>query len=243
MFIRKLDAIDSTNTYLRRVCAAGESENWMVITAEHQSRGRGQPDSAWHSEKGKNLLFSVLIKELDLPAKDQFGISCAVSLAIHRALSAYTLPELRVKWPNDIMSGSRKLGGILIENSVMGSTISQSIVGIGLNVNQLEFPVKLSSAVSMRSLVHEEVDRQELLLAILHRLQEQFAHLRQGGWEQLRRDYESLLYKLNEAQLFRDVQGVNFTGRITGITEQGLLQVEREDGNVTTFRFKEIAYL
>lgn len=243
MFIRKLDAIDSTNTYLKQISASGDSENWMVVTAEYQTLGRGQQNSLWHSEKGKNLLFSVLINDLDLPAKDQFGISCAVSLAIHSALSAYGLPGLRVKWPNDIMSGSGKLGGILIENSVLGSRIGQSIVGIGLNVNQLEFPEQLGMAVSMRSLVDGEVDRQELLFAILSRMQEQFTRLKLGEWEQIKRDYESLLYRAFELHKFRDVMGAHFIGRITGITEEGLLLVEREDGSLSPFRFKEIAYV
>ncbi len=140
MYLYKLDAIPSTNSYLKDLVKNEVLESFTVVSAEFQTKGRGQMETVWYSSEGSNLLFSILIKFQRVLAADQFFLNCAVSLAVLEALKPYKLPELRVKWPNDIMADNRKLGGILIENSILSGQIRYAIVGIGLNVNEEKFP-------------------------------------------------------------------------------------------------------
>ena len=117
MRLVKLDAIDSTNDFLKDLVRQQNVENFTVVTAENQTKGKGQMGAVWNSEIGKNLIMSVLIKDFLFNSKDVFNLNIAVSLAVIKSLERLEIPNLSIKWPNDIMSGDKKIGGILIENS------------------------------------------------------------------------------------------------------------------------------
>lgn len=218
-------------------------EKWTVVTADYQTEGRGQKGAVWQSERGKNLICSILVKLDHFKARDQFLLNCAVSTGILNVLHGYKLPKLKIKWPNDIMSVSKKLGGILIENTLMNDTINHSIIGIGINVNQLDFSDDLPLAVSMKQLINRDLDRDVLLHEIIESIQHQFELIFSGKFELLLRAYDQNLYRKDAAHMFQDLQGKMFMGIIKGVDQEGMLLVENEDEVINTYNFKEITYL
>jgi len=234
-----LPACGSTNNeLLERTTHSNVAEGTVVITA-HQSAGRGQRGNTWEAQPAQNLTFSVLLKPAFLPAARQFELNMAVALACHRLLSAYFPGKAALKWPNDLYCGDQKMGGILIENTVKGTLLAQSVVGIGLNVNQTEF--SHPRAVSMRNAVRQEFELEEVLHELLAHLEATYLQLRAGHTDGLRQEYLSALYALGRPKLFRVGEAVQ-EGVIRGVDASGRLVVEME-GQLHTFGFKEIAFV
>jgi BirA family biotin operon repressor/biotin-[acetyl-CoA-carboxylase] ligase len=243
MYLFKLNATDSTNSYLRQLSKNKELGKWSVVTADYQTQGRGQKGAVWHSDNGKNLICSILLKLDDFNAEDQFMLNCAVSVGIHHYLKRYNLPKLRVKWPNDIMSVSKKLGGILIENTLVSNKINQCIIGIGININQEKFPDDLPMAVSIKQLTAYDTPRDIFLQDLLNSIQNKFELIFEKQYEELWVQYQSLLYRKDKAHMFKNNKGEQFMGVIRGVTKQGTLQIEREDSSMDAYNFKEVSYL
>ncbi|MCF6298034.1 MAG: biotin--[acetyl-CoA-carboxylase] ligase [Flavobacteriaceae bacterium] len=243
MFLVKLNATNSTSTYLRQLVKNNDMNNWTVVTAEFQTLGRGQMQTKWISDKCKNLICSILIKFDDLKIEDQFYLNCAISLGIFNALQNYNLPQFKIKWPNDIMSASRKLGGILIENSLKNDKIYQTIVGIGLNINQDDFPSTLPKAISMKQILKQEFDRNKILIQIVNSIKLQVNLLNQGKFELLYQNYIKILFKKDQVQMFEDNRQQKFMGKIIGVSKQGLLCIMLENEQIKKYNFKEIKYL
>ncbi len=239
----KLDATNSTNSYLKELVRQGAPGNWTVVSTRKQMQGRGQQGAVWFSDRGKNLTFSILIKEIGLKASDQFLLNCAVSQGIFRAMKAFDIPRLKVKWPNDIMSGSSKLAGILIENSLVSDRITHSIVGIGLNVNQEEFPSYLPDAVSMKQRTQNHYDLNAILKTLVDCIKAEIGLIETGQYETLRTNYTEHMYRRNAPHMFRVPTGQPFLAEITGTTDKGLLVLRKEDGSQAFYSFKEIEYL
>ena len=242
MKLVKLNAINSTNTYLKQLSKDDDISNWTIVTAEFQTVGRGQVESKWESEIGKNLICSLLIKFESLEVKDQFYLNCAISIGIYNALKKYKLPQLKIKWPNDIMSENKKLGGILIENSLKISKIYKSVVGIGINVNQDRFSKHLPMAISMKQIFNNDFDREIILKEIVSSIKKQIKLLNQFNFALLHKKYEEVLYKINSPQMFES-NNQKFLGQITGVTNQGKLKVKLDNNIIKQFAFKEIKYL
>ena len=145
-----IDETDSTNRWLRAYMQAPRplvpegsypesGEQAVVVVAEYQTAGKGCGENSWESERGKNLTFSVLLHPTEISANCQFRISEAVSVVLCETIERFGVQKTSIKWPNDIYVGDRKICGILIENMLWGRIIDESIVGIGLNVNQKAF--------------------------------------------------------------------------------------------------------
>ena len=243
MYLFKLYATDSTNSYLKEMSKNKDLGKWTVVSADFQSQGRGQKGAVWQSDKGKNLICSILVRYDDFDAEDQFMINCAVSVGIYHYLSRYSLPKLAVKWPNDIMSVSKKLGGILIENTISANKISQSIVGIGININQVNFPADLPLAVSIKNITKTETPRDVFLQDLLNAIQNKFELIFEKKYDELWNQYEACLYRKNKPHMFENDQGEQFMGIIRGVTRQGMLQIERDDESIETYDFKEVIYM
>jgi BirA family biotin operon repressor/biotin-[acetyl-CoA-carboxylase] ligase len=243
MKVVKLDAINSTNNYLKMVSKDVKTVNWTVVTAEHQTLGRGQMDTIWDSEKGKNLVCSILIQFKTLKSLDQFYLNCAVSLGIYGALDKYDIPNLKVKWPNDIMSGSKKVCGILIENTLVNDRISNTVIGIGLNVNQENFSNDLPKAISMKQILGIHFNRDEILESLVACIQEQIEFLQQKDFKLLHANYEKVLFQHGEIHVFENKQQKKFMGKILGVTDKGCLLVEQENDVINEYNFKEIIFL
>lgn len=243
MYLFKLDAIDSTNSFLRQMSKNKDLGKWTAVTANFQSQGRGQKNAVWHSESGKNLICSILLQLEGVKAEDQFLINCAVSLGIYQYLQRYHLPKLSIKWPNDIMSVSKKLGGILIENTLSGDKITNCIIGIGINLNQDNFPKDLPMAVSIKQLTGQLVDRDVFLQDLLNSIQNKFELVFDKKYEALRTAYEETLYRKDKAHMYQEASGKKIMGVIRGVSEEGQLLLEQENDTIKRYNFKEIVYL
>lgn len=243
MDIVKLDAISSTNLILKEYIKEKKAKHQTVITAEYQTKGRGQMHTQWESEHSKNLLFSMFLVFDNYLISDQFYLTCAVSLGIYKVISRYKIKGLSVKWPNDIMAGDQKIAGILIENTLVQDHIKNAIIGVGLNVNQVLFPNYVPNAVSMKNLSGQEFDREILLKELLDSIVFYIDKLNAKEYSFLKHTYEEVMYKKGETILFEDLKGKTFPAKILGVSRQGKLLLEEEDIHLKLYDFKEIKFL
>lgn len=242
MRIIKLDAIDSTNTYLKNMAVIGGIEDGLAVVAKLQTNGRGQMGTTWNSQEAKNLTFSVFKDVSFVEAFQHFYISMAVSLAVYEGLNSLGLKKIKVKWPNDILSDNRKIAGILIENVIKLNVITASVIGIGLNVNQTDFS-DLPSATSLLLLSGKVHDLDEVLNSILKQIEIHFSYLKNKQFKLLKSTYESHLFRKNKPSTFKNAEGVVFSGYITGISDLGQLLVKVEDNVIKSFDFKEVSLM
>ncbi|MCG2462132.1 biotin--[acetyl-CoA-carboxylase] ligase [Flavobacteriaceae bacterium F89] len=242
MQIIKLNATESTNAYLKKLALVEEMEDFAVVVAQKQWMGRGQMGTKWEAEPGKNLTFSVLKKKLGLSAKNQFWLNMGVSLAVIDALNQLNVPDLSIKWPNDILSGHFKIGGILIENILSGAMIQSSIIGIGINVNQLEFG-DLPRASSLKLLLGRSFVLDELLHSIMGHLRTNLALVSQSKGNILLSSYENVMFRRNKPSTFRDARGQLIMGFIKGVSADGKLLVLLEDDVLKEYDLKELQLL
>ncbi|MEL6919130.1 MAG: biotin--[acetyl-CoA-carboxylase] ligase [Bacteroidota bacterium] len=242
MQIIKLDATDSTNLYLKKLMASHTLEDYTVVTAKKQLKGRGQMGTIWQSEKDKNLTFSVLKKYNDVHITHRFFLNICVSLAIYDSLKYFHVPDIRIKWPNDIMSGSSKICGILIENILNGQNIQASIIGVGLNVNQTEFK-GLNGVSSLKLLLGGHFNLEEVLHKILDNLKQYFSLSNEKPWEYFSNSYQRLLFRKDKPSTFKNKSGELFMGFIKGVSPEGKLLVNLEDMVLKEFDLKEIQLL
>lgn len=234
--IKWADELDSTNSELLRHISS--YDNLSVLAARRQTSGRGQRGNSWLSEPGANLTFSILLKPSSLAARDYMSITFLVAAAVRDYLVSEGIPA-RVKWPNDIYCGKRKICGMLIENGLEGSSIAYSVIGIGLNLNQVCFPESIPNPTSMRLLTGREFSPEETLEKLLSFIDVRtLAHA-----EKLRENYLRGLFQKDTACLYRDIaSGEEFTGIIRDVQDDGLLVMERE-GKRHLYSFKEISYI
>lgn len=241
----RLDEVDSTNRWLRE--NAADEAATMVCVADFQTAGRGCGTNSWESERGKNLLFSLLIRPEGIEARRQFQISMATALAVSDAMGDFGIKNIRVKWPNDIYWNDRKLCGMLIENRLSSTAIRDSIIGIGLNVNQTEFhfpqaadydPMTSPNPVSMRQILGHDIDREMVLRSIV-------GHLKICACmtDYTRMRYNALLYwRDGQQHRFRDGEGY-FQAEVLEVDELGKLLLKKDDGQVVSYAFKEIQFI
>ncbi len=241
MKLIKLDAIDSTNEFLKGLSSNQVLENFTVVTAETQTKGKGQMGSIWNSEPSKNLIMSVLIKDFVTDINQIFEINIAVSVSVIQVLDTLNIPELSIKWPNDIMSYNKKIGGILIENSIKSDGSINSIVGLGLNVNQMNFE-NLPNASSLAIICNTTFDKEEILLNIIEKL-EQNVQLWSQNSDSFWSEYTNTLFKKGVPMPFSDENQQNFMGIIQGISPIGKLKILLENDSVSEFDIKEIQML
>lgn len=241
IYIKRLDVVDSTNRYVR-----DEADNLWVpgkdivaVTVVHQTAGRGQRGNAWQSQSGKNLLLSILLRPgCALEVSGQFLLSQAVALSIHSAMKCYGI-ETRLKWPNDVYAGDRKLAGILVELDYSGAFVEQAIVGIGLNVNQTEFPPMDRVPVSMKMLLGRDIPVEDVLRDVLCLFNHYYNELLWGNKKAISAEYRELLLGLGEQREFID-SGGSFTATIEGVEPCGRLLLRRSDGSLSRYCFKEV---
>ncbi|MFY8213305.1 MAG: biotin--[acetyl-CoA-carboxylase] ligase [Flavobacterium sp.] len=233
----KLNAIDSTNTFLKANKSIAELPNYTVVTAEFQTEGRGQHGAKWTSESGKNLIASVLVHDFYQKNVPDFELVIAVSVAIQEVLHTLNVPGLSIKWPNDIMSGNYKIGGILLENLHKSKHQVHTIIGLGLNVNQLHFD-GIPTAGSLALVCKREFDRQALLEQLVNHLQHTLSN-----WEtrrnQVKEVYEKSLFCKGKIANFKSSNG-SFEGTIVGVNEQGKLIVQQLGCAEMAYDLKEI---
>ena len=242
MEIIKLNATNSTNTYLKNLLKEKQVKDLSCIWALSQTQGRGQQGAKWISEPGKNLTFSILKKFENLSSEYHFLLNMEVSLAIFRALKKLYIPDLAVKWANDILSSKKKICGILIENTLHKEQISASIIGIGLNVNQVFFN-DLPNVSSLQKIMGHPFDLEEVLLLICQELEVSLKSLSPTRFETMLDEYHTHLFRKDKPSTFEYPNGERFMGYIRGVSHNGQLQVEQEDALMSSFSLKEIKLL
>lgn len=242
MNIIKLDAIPSTNDFLKEKLSKQYLENLTVVVAENQTDGKGQMGSVWEVESGKNLTFSVLVRDLLLEVQSVFHLNVAVAVSIAEALKMFSIPGLAIKWPNDILAENRKIGGILIENILKSDGEILSIVGIGLNINQTNFK-DLPKAGSLFSITEKVFDKEAILAAVLEKLKLNLALLQGEEYEKFWKVYKAMLFRKGVPSSFEDVNGIRFMGIIQGVNCNGKLEVLLENDSIAEYGIKEVTLL
>lgn len=242
MRIIKLNAIDSTNSYMRRLSSEENLEDYTIVMAKHQTQGRGQMGTVWSSENSKNLMFSVFKDTSKFNLEYPFLISMVTSLAILRTLQSFSITKLSIKWPNDILSEDKKICGILIENVIKQNSLSNTIIGIGLNVNQTEFN-NLPKASSLKLITGSIFDLEEVLFETIKNLKHYFRILKRADYSTLKMDYETYLFRKDKPSTFKDSEGFIFSGYIKNVTLFGNLQVLLEDDIIKEFDLKDITLM
>ena len=237
-----LTEVDSTNNFLKQALANSTPlTEGTVIMAESQYAGRGQQQNKWHSEPGKNLTFSLLLKPSFLPVNQQFNLTLAISVGIINALGNVLGTGVKIKWPNDIYFNDGKLGGVLIENMVQGQQIKNSVIGIGINVNQIDFAPEVPNPVSVKQILQKDYELKLLLSELCACIEAAYLMLKAGNIEQLKAFFKQNLYWIDELKPFKTADGI-FNGIIKDVTPTGQLAVSA--GNeLRLYNFKEIEFL
>ena len=213
-----------------------------VVWADFQTAGRGQRGHEWHSRKGENLTFSVVLEPSFVPIVEQFSVSEVVALSLVDMLAEYGV-EAKIKWTNDIYVGDKKLVGILIEHSLASSALRRTIVGVGINVNQTEFDASLPNPASMAQLLGKELNAEQVLVCFLDHLQRNYEILRGGGAEALHSRYNESLYRKNEYHTYALPGGEKFSAKIVGVAPSGALRLEDKTGKTKDYLFKEVEFI
>jgi len=242
MSIIKLSAIDSTNDFLKDLSRNQSVDNFTAVVAQKQTNGKGQMGATWQSEEGKNLIMSILIKDVLQNSDEIFHLNVAVALSILQVLEDFNIPKLSVKWPNDIMSDHKKICGILIENSFKSDTKIESVVGIGLNVNQRKFD-DLPKASSMAVVAENEFDLDLILNKIIFQIKKNCSWILSNQSDKLWQEYHKHLFKINVPMAFEDANHNKFMGIIKGVSTDGRLQVLLDDNSVKNFGIREFQIL
>ncbi len=233
MTIIKLDAIDSTSSYLSALWRQGLFAPPVAVYTSNQSAGRGRRGDAWQSEPYKNLTISFLLDYCSKDATQSFALIMQTSLVVMRLLGQMGVPNLAIKWPNDIMSGSKKICGILVERAILGSQSSPFVVGVGINVNQQDFET-LTHATSVRLKTNETHDIDALARRLSTSLEESMGgqiELEPLAYVALLNQFEEVLYRKGDYCKVSVNRADYQTVRIIGVTSEGRLRVQDTDGH------------
>lgn len=240
--ILQVDSVESTNSVLSEMSKEQVLESGFVLWADEQCSGRGQMGTAWQSEPGKNLTFSIFIRWKDFPVEEQFLFQQMISLSLVYILESYGIRDLKVKWPNDIYHKDSKIAGILVENSLSGFKIDSGIIGIGLNVNQLEFNIPGKRICSMKMILNEDINRTELIQKIASDLLFKSRNILKNK-EVYQSSYLEQLYHGEGLHWYMDHKKNRFRASIAGIDSNGKLILQKEDGAQASYGLKELSFL
>lgn len=239
MHLIKLNATSSTNDFLKQLAVSQPLSNFTVVWADVQTNGRGQMGAEWVTEASKNLTFSVLLNDLVVKVEDLFTLNVMIANAVLEALKVYNLTNIWVKWPNDILSYNKKIAGILVENNIKADGSIQSIVGIGINLNQTNFDLfpQGSSVFKQYQIV---LDKEDLLTKIVGFLD---VALKNFDKEKAWGFFHENLFRKDMVSTFEDVDGKLFSGIIKKVNHHGQLEVQLENDDLQCFNLKQIKLL
>jgi len=242
-----LSKVNSTNSYAIQQIENNALSHGDVIFTLNQESGKGQGDNIWESESGSNLHVSIILSPKMIDASEQFVLTQLISLAIVNLINSYLSnitvnQQLKIKWPNDIYVGDKKIAGILFQNFIKGNKIEYSIVGIGINVNQKEFFSSAPNPISIIHFINKATDVNQLLDELLLNVGAYYEkYTFENKFSELKLEYLKNLYKYNNWTTYSDSEGV-FKGKITGIDEYGRLIVMQESGVEKLYMYKEIKF-
>lgn len=236
-----LNFVSSTNSFASKLLKDERPEEGTIFITEEQSEGRGQGTNTWESENGKNLTLSLVLYPDFLEVSQQFMISKAIALGLQKYL-AFRARHISIKWPNDIYYNDKKIAGILIENSIIGSKINYSIVGIGININQTEFKSDAPNPVSLKQILGSDSYLEDELVELKYHLAKYYNKLKNKHFKEIDKEYLLNLYKYKVWQDYK-TQDLLFRGKITGVNEFGHLQILTPEDELKEFDFKEVEFV
>ena len=237
-----LNETHSTNSYLRElIMREKEQPEGTVVITDYQTAGRGQKGNSWESERGKNLTFSILLHPNHIPPGKQLILSQLISIAIVGVLKEYDR-HFTIKWPNDIYWKEKKIAGMLIEVDLTGSSLSNAIIGIGININQRHFKSDAPNPVSLTQITGKEHNLSELLEKILDSIVDAYNKYSPDNEEEIRQKYMALLFRNKGVYPYLYGEEI-FNASIEGIEPNGQLILKKENGSIHTFAFKEISFV
>ena len=239
--IIQIRSTGSSNNYAIQQVRDNEVIEGTVFLAYEQTAGKGQLANTWESEPGMNLTFSIFLQPSFLDIRKQFMLSKVVCLGIEAFLSGFA-DGVKIKWPNDIYVNNKKICGILIENSVMNGLITQSIVGVGLNINQGRFVSDAPNPVSLKMITGKNYDLDDFLRQLLISIDGYYKKLMDEEFQLLDDLFCQKLYQLDELHWYQD-ETHQYQGIIQGVNEIGQLQIKEQDGLLNEYHFKEVSYL
>lgn len=237
----KIDSVDSTNNFIAKLNNRTKLPEGSAILAQNQNSGKGQRGNSWVSEPKKNLLTSVLLRPLFLLGRHQFYLSKITGLAALETIRRFTGEEVKIKWPNDIYINEKKVAGILIENNIVGNSITSAIIGLGLNVNQTNF-AKLPMATSLKA--HSKTDKliDEIAEAFYSLLEKWYLILKQNKLKEISSNYHQNLYRVEEWANY-EISSKKIKAKILRVDEEGLLHLLDDTNKEINCDIKEVVYL
>lgn len=238
----RLQSVESTNSYLAELLKYHDLSEGAVVMTQGQTSGRGQGGTRWSSDEGKNLLLSFVFFPVFLSLKDIFSLNKAFSLAVRDYLHGRLGAGIKIKWPNDIYWADKKVCGMLLENTINSTSINQSILGLGININQERFPDFLPNPVALKQVLGRELNLEYEFVLLCHHLESRYLQLRRGDAVRLHSDYVQSLYRYDEWCAYA-TDTEEFEAKIRGVDENGRLCLERKSGQTELFDMKEIRFV
>ncbi|WKK79082.1 biotin--[acetyl-CoA-carboxylase] ligase [Marivirga arenosa] len=236
-----LPSCHSTNDLMAQLSAKKQLHEGAIIITEHQTKGKGQRGNQWNSPPGENLTFSVFLKPNFLLASQQFELNRIVSLSVLDVIKEFeSSVKAYVKWPNDLIVNKKKIGGILIENSIHKGNIAESIIGIGFNVNQDS--ELLATATSLKNVFDKKFELEKVLLSVVEKIEHYYLIARSRDFKLLHQLYEEKLYLKDKVAFYEDSTG-KFNGIIRKVSPEGVIEIEDETENFRKYQFKEVKLL
>lgn len=237
-----IEETDSTNRWIKDHQPPFIEGEDVVVCVDFQTAGRGCGTNHWESERGKNLLFSVLFHPTNVPAASQFILSMANALALKEALDDY-VNGIKIKWPNDLYWKDCKICGTLIETTLQGGHIKDCIIGTGVNINQQMFRSDAPNPVSLCQILGHEVEREEVLQKVIANTTQYMEMVEAGAWEKIRTLYRYHLYRLEESHRYRFADGREEECKLTNVTDDGHLELLHVNGETYRLAFKEVEFI
>ena len=236
--IIKLIEIDSTNDYAKKILRSQKKSLPFLVQTSYQTKGRGQRNKYWNSDRNKNLLCSLAFQVRDIQIEEQFVISQIIAVSLYKTLQEYQIDAF-VKWPNDIYIKNKKIAGILIENSLISSRIESTIIGLGFNINQINFPDELTDkAISLKLIKEKEFDIDIFLKKWIGSLQWAFS----VDKEEIKEIYHKVLYQRDKTCDYKDAKGF-FKGKILGVDPSGQLILQLPNSIIKYYMNSNLQYL
>ncbi len=238
-----IEEVDSTNSYAINLLSKNNPSEGTVISAWNQTQGRGQIGSNWESEAGKNITVSVILYPVFLSIKHQFLLNQAISLSVFDFISRFIKTDVKIKWPNDIVIGNKKIAGTLIQNTLSSNIFQASIVGVGVNVNQRHFTSDVPNPTSIFLEIQAEKDINKLIAMLCGDIEKRYLQLRSENPSIVRKEYLCNLFQFQEDAIYQRMDNEEiFSGKIVGIDESGRLLIDHQKGQ-SAFSLKEVKFL
>ncbi len=236
--IIKCANIDSTNVYAKALMSKEHLEEGTTVWAMNQFAGKGLGNNRWYCAESKSLAFSMIFYPVFLDLDHQFTVSMAVSLGVIDFLHQYSA-NIAIKWPNDIYYTNKKLGGILIENLIKGNRMKYSIVGVGLNIKNIDFPAKLPNPISLESFVNKKLVLEYILKGVCNAIIKRYEALKKGSYTFIKEAYLQHLMGYNEEKMYK-YKDIVFPARVIDVEMNGHIVLKGPDGNTGKYFFKQI---